>query len=381
MRFARLSAALLVLSLVTSVVATGPFARAQSPGQAQDEADAAQRRVEAASGLVDEAVANRDEIEGELADSITRMNELADELSRVGSDLDRVASQVGYADVELAGIQSDIENQAIDAYMTVVASPSASLVNTSSVEMALVASSVVDDVVADGRLTVAELFARRKGLEELKKTYLAEQDEYKSLKDAMESEVEHYTALYEEAEADVAAAIQEAQAANQAYLDALSAVELAKAKDDERQRQENRERQTTSTSSTTAPPNETTTTSPKSPGTTSGGNHDWHHPPQVERWRDLVAAYFPASRVDEALAIIDCESNGDPDALNPYSGAGGLFQFLPSTWKTTSPKAGFPDSSVFDAEANIGTAAWLADRYQELGKPYWSPWSCRRVLN
>ena len=30
--------------------------------------------------------------------------------------------------------------------------------------------------------------------------------------------------------------------------------------------------------------------------------------------------------------IIARESGGNPRAVNPYSGAGGLFQFLPSTW-------------------------------------------------
>jgi hypothetical protein len=35
---------------------------------------------------------------------------------------------------------------------------------------------------------------------------------------------------------------------------------------------------------------------------------------------------------------------------------------------------------VFDPAANIGTAAWLANRYHELGQNFWQPWSCRRVL-
>lgn len=30
--------------------------------------------------------------------------------------------------------------------------------------------------------------------------------------------------------------------------------------------------------------------------------------------------------------IVQAESGGDPTAVNPSSGAGGLFQFLPSTW-------------------------------------------------
>jgi soluble lytic murein transglycosylase-like protein len=100
----------------------------------------------------------------------------------------------------------------------------------------------------------------------------------------------------------------------------------------------------------------------------------------IEQWRSLVAAYFPASRVDEALAILQCESLGDPDAYNPYSGASGLFQFLPSTWASTSPKAGFAGAGAFEPEPNVGSAAWLASRYQELGQGFWTPWSCRRVL-
>jgi soluble lytic murein transglycosylase-like protein len=84
--------------------------------------------------------------------------------------------------------------------------------------------------------------------------------------------------------------------------------------------------------------------------------------------------------VEEALRIIDCESNGNPDAYNPYSGASGLFQFIPSTWASTAPKAGYGGRSAFEPEANIATAAWLANRYQELGQYYWRAWSCRRVL-
>jgi septal ring factor EnvC (AmiA/AmiB activator) len=390
MRFARLSTALLALSFLASIVAAGGnAARAQSTEDAEQRADRAAQTADTASGLVDEAVANRDELERQLADSIARMNELAGQLSAVGADLDRLAAQVGYADIELAGIQADIEDQAVDAYMTVVASPSASLVSTSTVEMAMVASSVVEDVVADGRVTVGELFAKRKDLESLKETYLADQADYQSLKSEVDAEVERYSELYEGAEADVADAIREAEQANQEYMAALSAVDLARAKEDERKRQEARSDSTTTTagSATTNPP----TTSPSSPTTTAttsstsggggGGGGPWNHPPEVEQWRGLVQSYFPSNRVEEALRIIDCESNGDPDALNPYSGAAGLFQFLSSTWQSTSPPAGFGGASVFDPEANIGSAAWLANRYEQLGYYYWHPWNCKKVLD
>lgn len=388
MRFLRPFTALLALSLVVSLVATdGPVALAQSTDSAEDDAEEAKERAKTASGLVDEAVANRDQIERQLADSITRLNELTAQLSAVGADIDRIAAQVGYADVELAGIQADIESQAVDAYITVLASPSVSVVNSGTVEKALVASSVVEDVVADGRLTVTELFAKRKDLLDLQETFLADQDEYARLQAEIDTEVARYTDLFEQADTDVAVAIREAEAADREYRAALSAVEVARAKDAERERQDNRPRdeQTTttppSTSTPTTSPTNPTTTAPPSTSTTSGGSGgSWDHPPQVEQWRGLVQQFFPSNRVEEALAIINCESNGDPDAMNPYSGAGGLFQFLPSTWTTTSPAAGYGGYSVFDPEANIASAAWLANHYQNLGYYYWQPWSCKRVL-
>lgn len=388
MRFLRPFTALLTLSLVVSLVATdGPVALAQSTDSEEDDAEEARERANAASGLVDEAVANRDQIERQLADSITRLNELTAQLSAVGADIDRIAAQVGYADVELAGIQADIESQAVDAYITVLASPSVSVVNSGTVEKALVASSVVEDVVADGRLTVTELFAKRKDLLDLQETFLADQDEYARLQAEIDAEVARYTDLFEQADTDVAVAIREAEAADREYRAALSAVEVARAKEAERERQDNRPRdeQTTttppSTSTPTTSPTNPTTTAPTSTSTTSGGSGgSWDHPPQVEQWRGLVQQFFPSNRVEEALAIINCESNGDPNAMNPYSGAGGLFQFLPSTWTTTSPAAGYGGYSVFDPEANVASAAWLANHYQNLGYYYWQPWSCKRVL-
>lgn len=388
MRFLRLFTALLVTSLLVSLVATaGTRAHAQSTEDAEDAAERAKEQVETASGLVDEAVENREEIERQLAESIARLNELTAQLSVVGADIDRIAAQVGYADVELAGIQADIESQAVDAYMTVVASPSVNVVNSGTVERALVASSVVEDVVADGRLTVAELFAKRKDLVDLQQRFLTDQEEYERLQAEVDAEVERYTTLYEQADASVAQAIREADKADRAHREALSAVELARAKEDEQERQRNRQTANPTTTSTSPPSTgsnpTTTTTAPPTTTSTSDGNagRAWEHPPAVEQWRPLVEQFFPSNRVEEALAIIGCESNGDPNALNPYTGAAGLFQFLPSTWASTAPKAGYPDATPFDPEANIASAAWLANRYQELGYPYWHAWNCKRILD
>jgi peptidoglycan hydrolase CwlO-like protein len=361
-------------------------ARAQTIDESEQEAEAAERQAEAAAGLVDTAVVRRAEIESELAVSIARISDLSAQLSAVSSDLDSLKSQIAFGDAELNGIEADIEIHAIDAYMDALVGPGVSFVNSANVEQAMVTGQVVGDVVTAGAARVNELVVRREALEDLQADYRVQQDRVTALRARVDTEIEHLAALYDEADAAVGNAVREANAADAAHREALNAVDAAQAREEERRRQEER-----APGTTTPPPEEeedtpTTTTAPEAPDTTDGGGDGndggggWDFPPSVEQWRSLVQAYFPSSRVDEALAILQCESLGDADAYNPYSGASGLFQFLPSTWASTSPQAGFSGASVFDAEANTGTAAWLANRYQELGKGYWSPWSCRRVL-
>ena len=79
----------------------------------------------------------------------------------------------------------------------------------------------------------------------------------------------------------------------------------------------------------------------------------------VEQWRPLVSTYFPAGAVEWALAIIKCESGGNPSAKNPSSSASGLFQHLAKYWPERSAKAGWAGADIFDPAANIAVAAWL----------------------
>jgi hypothetical protein len=130
---------------------------------------------------------------------------------------------------------------------------------------------------------------------------------------------------------------------------------------------------------TTAPPTTTTTppTTTTTPPTTTTTPPDTTlppivQPPAVEQWRALVGAYWPADLVDDALSVIACESNGDPSAVNPSSGATGLFQFLPSTWDSASEQAGWSGAFATDPEANIATAYWLYSQYSEP----WQQWNC-----
>lgn len=97
----------------------------------------------------------------------------------------------------------------------------------------------------------------------------------------------------------------------------------------------------------------------------------------MEEWRPLVEQYFPPELVEEALSVIDCESNGDPLAVNSRSGASGLFQFMPGTWTWASSLAGWDGANVFLPEANIAVAAWLVQDSIDRGNPAWTHWTCK----
>ena len=68
------------------------------------------------------------------------------------------------------------------------------------------------------------------------------------------------------------------------------------------------------------------------------------------------------------LCIIAHESGGDPAAVNPSSGAGGLFQFLPSSWLAYGGGqfAPLPNLATADQQWQIALAAQA--------QSYWYPW-------
>jgi hypothetical protein len=94
--------------------------------------------------------------------------------------------------------------------------------------------------------------------------------------------------------------------------------------------------------------------------------------PGAEGWRLLIEQFFRPADVDAALAIVACESNGDPQAANPRSSARGLFQHLERLWPERAEAAGFPGASVYDPIANTAAAAWLV--YNDpIGWNHWDP--------
>jgi len=113
---------------------------------------------------------------------------------------------------------------------------------------------------------------------------------------------------------------------------------------------------TTTEPPTTLPPETTTTTAP---------------PPAPQADPLGIASAFQAlgastSEAETFVCIANHESRFTPNAVNPSSGAGSMFQFMPQTWANLG-RPGLPqDASVPDQIA----AAWQL--YQEQG---WSPWA------
>ena len=81
---------------------------------------------------------------------------------------------------------------------------------------------------------------------------------------------------------------------------------------------------------------------------------------------DIEKAFAPQGQaaVNWGLRVAKCESGYNPNAVNPYSGTEGLFQFMPSTWRSTP----YGRHNVFDPWYNSLGAAWL---YQRDGPGQW----------
>lgn len=70
--------------------------------------------------------------------------------------------------------------------------------------------------------------------------------------------------------------------------------------------------------------------------------------------------------------VITRESGGNPAAFNPSSGAGGLFQFLPSTWASLGFAGAYPGGAQ-TAPVSVQEAAFNK-LYAEAGTSPWAPY-------
>ena len=80
-----------------------------------------------------------------------------------------------------------------------------------------------------------------------------------------------------------------------------------------------------------------------------------------------TATYSGASGSYQAC-VIAAESGGNASAVNPVSGAGGLYQFLPSTWAALG-HSGLPQNASV-AEQNQA----FQQQYAQSGTSAWSPY-------
>jgi resuscitation-promoting factor RpfB len=85
----------------------------------------------------------------------------------------------------------------------------------------------------------------------------------------------------------------------------------------------------------------------------------------------IAAAARWGADANQLLRVARCESGFNPNAYNGLFGASGVFQFIPSTWARNSPRAGYAGASVFDAVANVNTAAMMFAEGQA------GQWSCK----
>ena len=108
--------------------------------------------------------------------------------------------------------------------------------------------------------------------------------------------------------------------------------------------------------------------------TAASASPDGYKPPPGLRWVGEIIRkdFMPLGKANfhTAMCVADRESNFDPKAYNPNSGASGVFQFIPSTWTVLSEEAGYGGDSPFKARPNIGTAAWAVSQ-PDIG---WGPW-------
>lgn len=78
----------------------------------------------------------------------------------------------------------------------------------------------------------------------------------------------------------------------------------------------------------------------------------------VEQWRPLVAAYFPADAVDEALLCISIESGGNPNAVSASGTYVGLFQ-MDSGWGSFEERTN-PEWAIAVAASSYAKKGWAA---------------------
>ncbi|MDX1448066.1 MAG: transglycosylase SLT domain-containing protein [Acidimicrobiia bacterium] len=361
--------------------------------EAEERAQRAAEEVDAAYRVVSEATENAEEVEAALFAALDEYQTASVELAAAGIRLQRLTDALVFADAEALAAEEQLRDHTVTAYMEAVTSTVSVVFDADTVEDALLVGQVVRESQTNALTTLSDLLAQRNELERLRAEHTIELVQVETWEQQLAARADRLQEMFSAANAEVAAAYTLAAQADAEYRAALDEVDRAIAQEEAARRAEQAATTTTtatsttttasSTTSTTSGGNTTSSTSTTTTTTTPPSSDPWPPIPINDRtlsWRPLIEQHFAPDLVLDALVIVQCESLGDPEAVNPYSGASGLFQFMPGTWAVASVQAGVGDRSVFDGEANIIAASWLAEYYRaRIGEP-WRPWTCRRYL-
>lgn len=335
-----------VAVVLAAFVPSGPRVSAQTKddvSRAEQEANRAKAELQQAQSTLDAASAARAQVEAELLAQATNLERVSAELDTVAARVIELRGEIEDAELEVSRLRGFAEERAVEAYMGAWSMDIGVMTfASSSFTEALMLQDVAESVRSEDLATINELTIKRRVLDELRTEFEADQARLQQLQGEAAEQVDLLEQLFAQADSEVRAAYLTVDAADRAYRSAQSGVEEAKRAYQAAQRK-----------------------------LRIGSG--------VTRWRPLVEKYFPPELVDQALSVMQCESGGNPDATNRYSGAAGLFQFLKGTWAVASVRAGFAGYSRYDPEANIAAAAWLVDYSIRTNHPRgaWGHWSCQ----
>lgn len=392
-------------ALAVSVFSLFALVAAVTPVRAQTDVDDARRaaeetadNAERAFEIVDAAVAERDAIELRLFEVLDRYQSNAERLSETWKSLEQLNDTLAVAEARQESTRDSFETQAVAAYMDAVGSTAVIVIDSSTIESAMVTQETLGRTTRETLALLDGFLAFRDQVDAIRMETADRAEETAAVQAELDADAAELEQLFAAANAEVSAAYRQALDAEARLASATEALETAQRATTTTPTttppttgvpvttpgtsttagSSTTTTTTTASTSTTAPT--TTTTAPTSPTTAP---ESWPPIPinsATYGWRPLLEVHFAPDLVLDALVIIQCESLGNPDAVNPYSGASGLFQFMPGTWAVASVEAGVGNRSVFDGEANMIAASWLAEYYRSRGLDPWRPWSCRTHL-
>lgn len=311
------------------------LAQASEVDDARDSAEAAETARDQAAGANDEAEAMRDDLAARVIDALGRLRQANNDADVAAARHLDLVSEITALEERAGVLRSSIQDSAVEAYMRSAFGAGMVLWQADSFEEVALLSETAREAAVSTQDEIATLNLTRSALGTARLAAETERARTASFRASAASIHDELEALYRDADAAAAATLANLELTEIAYARALTELEEA-------------ERRAAALAG-------------------------------VQHWRPLVEAYFPAELVEEALRVMKCESSGNPDAVNPSSGASGLFQFLDTTWAWVAPQAGMAGRSRFDPEANVASAAWLVDYTIRTEHPRgtWAHWTCQ----